>query len=77
MERCVVYCETCGKPFDLNAEGVEIMPCEVCLEAFCPDCFIKRHGKETFDRMVNEGEYYACPDCFPKYKHEIFKTREE
>ncbi len=71
-ERDIVYCETCGKPFDLNAENPQIMPCEVCLDAFCPDCFAAAHGRETLNRMLNHGEYWACPKCFPKYKQEIF-----
>lgn len=71
-EKFIVYCETCGKPFDLNAENPQIMPCEVCCNGFCADCFIKAHGKENLDNMLSHGNYWACPECFPLYKSEIF-----
>ena len=65
-----VYCDTCGKQFDLNdPENCDVYPCD-CGKAFCPDCFIKRHGKAEFDSMIDAWESY-CPDCWPLYKAEV------
>lgn len=65
-----VWCDTCGKEFDLNdPENCDVYPCD-CGKAFCPDCFIKRFGKSDFDSMMDAWESY-CPDCWPKYRAEI------
>ena len=76
--KAIIYCEYCGKAFDLDnqPENNMIWPCEVCSIAFCEECFSKRHGESNLRRMIDNGAYVACPDCFPKYKHEIFKQDE-
>lgn len=66
-----VSCETCGKRFDLmDSNNCNVFPCDDCGDGYCPDCFIKRHGKADFDSMMDAWESY-CPDCWPKYKQEI------
>lgn len=69
--RFIVHCETCGKMFDLmDSNNCNVFPCDDCGCGYCPDCFIKRHGKADFDGMMDAWESY-CPDCWPKYKQEI------
>ena len=68
---CYVFCETCGQRFDLmDSNNCNVFPCDDCGDGYCPDCFIKRHGKADFDSMMDAWESY-CPDCWPKYKQEI------
>ena len=70
----VVYCETCGKAFDLDSGETEIFPCEVCGNGCCFNCFQRKHGKVYLNAMLNRGNYWACDKCFPLYKVEIFKS---
>ena len=71
IENCVY----CNRQFDIddNTNKNLLWPCEVCGDAFCEECFERVHGKEMLEAMTKRGAYIACPDCFPKYKHEILK----
>ena len=72
------YCDFCGNGFDIDDDSAEnlLWPCEACELYFCESCFKARFGESILRRMTDwkDGKFNACPDCFPKYKHEIFKS---
>ena len=59
-------CDFCGIEMDwdeADEKNGTMWECEECGKHFCSACFIKRHGKLTFDHMISEEEKVLCPDC--------------
>lgn len=69
-------CDFCGREVDIDDDNVEVLlwPCECCDLYFCEECFKEIHGESVLRRMLDwkDGKFIACPDCFPRYKNEIF-----
>lgn len=69
LKRNTYICDICGAEVAWDAEDIvheEIWGCESCGKDFCTKCFVDRHGKEAYEKMLTESPVILCPDCFGK-----------
>lgn len=62
-------CDFCGIeiPWDASDDiHGNMWGCEACGCEFCSKCFIDRHGREKYERMMQESDKVLCPDCYEK-----------
>lgn len=67
MKSDTYVCDTCG--FELKWDESDdthgsMWGCEICGKNFCTTCFIKKHGRKAFDRMLQQEDRVQCMECY-------------
>lgn len=69
MVKDTYTCDTCGfeEKWDAHDDHRgDIWECECCGAHFCTECFVKKFGRESFDKMLKEAGHITCVDCYKK-----------
>lgn len=66
-EKDTYTCEHCGFEMKWDASDDlhgEMWSCEKCGKTFCSKCFIEKHGKDEYTKMMQGSDLIFCPDCY-------------
>ena len=77
MNSDLYECDICGfrEKWDAHDDRRgDMWGCESCGKDFCTACFVKRHGRASFDKMLSESDFVLCPDCYEK---NVFHVKED
>lgn len=71
MESNTYACDICGVEMKWDASDDvhgEMWGCEKCGDAFCSKCFIDRHGRGEYMKMMKHSDLIYCPSCWERQK---------
>lgn len=60
-------CDLCGFEMEWDASDLvhgEMWGCEKCGDTFCSKCFIDRHGRKEYMKMMQDSDLIYCPVCY-------------
>lgn len=60
-------CDLCGFEMEWDASDLvhgEMWGCEKYGDTFCSKCFIDRHGRKEYMKMMQDSDLIYCPACY-------------
>lgn len=74
ITRNTYSCDFCGAEMQFNEHDDwhgDLWGCDCCETIWCTKCFVDRHGRAAFNRMLQENNRIYCPVCYENHKEDF------